>query len=657
MNIKGPPSPPPPPSTFLSFTHYYKMNNSLPTRRLNACERCRTRKSKCDSLLPSCASCKKAGVECVNKDRATGRAYTRDYVNSLEHRLKAIEQSENESSTLWNDADATKVDPTDDSDPDILDDSSEPIDNLKEHENSVIANLARHFLMKNTATITAYNYYLLSQLAKRYFRWINGPLPVLHESVFSFQLENCYHHPQNASISDWFQVKMVIAIALASIARPSSDLSNLAHGFWKSAHKPDDRDGGLQALQNILLESHYTLLVPKAGNLFRVFAAAFPLIIEMGLYSACPTRMDNLDSLTLDLHTRLFWTWYCIDRMLTMVTGRVKTIADPDISTRMPITFHDSFITLHGIRSGPNCQLKMAQMILISLCRLQSEISDNLYSSTPPHALAYWSWSMYDKLRSWRAALSYSTAMVTHDWMNLQFNTSVVFLFRPSPHRLCPSIQALHVALHSATEVIRLTHAMYHDLVALFPRIAMQNLFMSGIVLVGSASKLPNHPCAVNIYSHVQTCTVMLERLLPALEPGANDWMVTAFKNASSSIPQGHRTTNPAGNCIWSHIAQAQYPASMPLPSPIDGCSIPLQINRPFLPHYRFFQSSHDHYYAHDIASSSSPESLNRSDFIPTTIARSFPVSIFAPIPDIEKLNAELDRWFLYPYLKEYFYI
>lgn len=61
------------------------------TRSISACQRCRTRKTRCDQKFPSCTSCLKAGVECVGIDAATGREIPRSYVSHLEERVAQLE--------------------------------------------------------------------------------------------------------------------------------------------------------------------------------------------------------------------------------------------------------------------------------------------------------------------------------------------------------------------------------------------------------------------------------------------------------------------------------------------------------------------------------------------------------------------------------------
>ncbi len=49
-------------------------------RNVSACNRCRLRKNRCDQRLPSCASCEKAGVDCVGYDPITKREIPRRLV-------------------------------------------------------------------------------------------------------------------------------------------------------------------------------------------------------------------------------------------------------------------------------------------------------------------------------------------------------------------------------------------------------------------------------------------------------------------------------------------------------------------------------------------------------------------------------------------------
>lgn len=60
-------------------------------RSISACIRCRLRKTRCDQKFPSCSACKKADVECMGIDAATGREIPRSYVTHLEDRVAMLE--------------------------------------------------------------------------------------------------------------------------------------------------------------------------------------------------------------------------------------------------------------------------------------------------------------------------------------------------------------------------------------------------------------------------------------------------------------------------------------------------------------------------------------------------------------------------------------
>lgn len=49
-------------------------------RNVSACNRCRSRKNRCDQRLPACLSCEKAGVRCVGYDPITKREIPRRYL-------------------------------------------------------------------------------------------------------------------------------------------------------------------------------------------------------------------------------------------------------------------------------------------------------------------------------------------------------------------------------------------------------------------------------------------------------------------------------------------------------------------------------------------------------------------------------------------------
>lgn len=476
-----------------------------------------------------------------------------------------------------------------------------------EKENMANARLGQDFLkqgrrnnLRNRITdITAYDYDLVTRLAKRYFKWMNSAHPVLHECMFHLQLERYRKNPKEAALIDRFQVNMVIAIALASIRRPHlsiSEIGRIAHDFWISATELRVRvlfGYGIEKLQNILLLLQYTLLVPKAGNLWQLAGLAIRFATEMGLYAE-PNPSQDFDPLSLDLRRRIFWTCYCIDRILSTVMGRPIGIPDSWISAKCPSLVEDRLVTVHGILPGPQCYLKVAQIQQIRIYRLQSEIHQYLYAPSnlkklPQEDISTWTWQMYDQLRLWRSSFCLPTPLITKEWTELEFHIAVVLLFRPSPNRTKLSNEALHVAFHSAGEVMKLVKTMHRELSAVFSWLTVQNLFMCGLTFVNSLKELVerrnSHQLCISfveIFLQIQSCTAMLETL-SALEAGANERIRNAFEMISSNVLKYITSIAPSlpqydshERCIWSQIAKLDN-LSISRPTQIQNTSIPVQ--------------------------------------------------------------------------------
>ena len=61
------------------------------TRTAQACDRCRSKKIRCDGLHPCCSQCASVGFECKTSDKLSRRAFPRGYTESLEKRVRQLE--------------------------------------------------------------------------------------------------------------------------------------------------------------------------------------------------------------------------------------------------------------------------------------------------------------------------------------------------------------------------------------------------------------------------------------------------------------------------------------------------------------------------------------------------------------------------------------
>lgn len=69
---------------------------SSQTRIAQACDRCRSKKIRCDGIRPCCSQCANVGFECKTSDKLSRRAFPRGYTESLEERVRVLEQETRE---------------------------------------------------------------------------------------------------------------------------------------------------------------------------------------------------------------------------------------------------------------------------------------------------------------------------------------------------------------------------------------------------------------------------------------------------------------------------------------------------------------------------------------------------------------------------------
>ncbi|CAK7565152.1 MAG: DNA-binding transcription factor cat8 [Sporothrix epigloea] len=68
-----------------------KVGVSSQSRIAQACDRCRSKKIRCDGIRPCCSQCANVGFECRTSDKLSRRAFPRGYTESLEERVRQLE--------------------------------------------------------------------------------------------------------------------------------------------------------------------------------------------------------------------------------------------------------------------------------------------------------------------------------------------------------------------------------------------------------------------------------------------------------------------------------------------------------------------------------------------------------------------------------------
>lgn len=82
-----------------------KVGNSAQSRVAQACDRCRSKKIRCDGVRPTCSQCATVGFECRTSDKLSRRAFPRGYTESLEERVRQLETEVRELKDLLDEKD------------------------------------------------------------------------------------------------------------------------------------------------------------------------------------------------------------------------------------------------------------------------------------------------------------------------------------------------------------------------------------------------------------------------------------------------------------------------------------------------------------------------------------------------------------------------
>ena len=82
-----------------------KVGSNCQSRIAQACDRCRSKKIRCDGVRPSCTQCTNVGFECKTSDKLSRRAFPRGYTESLEERVRLLEAEVRELKELLDEKD------------------------------------------------------------------------------------------------------------------------------------------------------------------------------------------------------------------------------------------------------------------------------------------------------------------------------------------------------------------------------------------------------------------------------------------------------------------------------------------------------------------------------------------------------------------------
>ncbi|KAH9867047.1 hypothetical protein IAQ61_007638 [Plenodomus lingam] len=389
-----------------------KVGTSCQSRIAQACDRCRSKKIRCDGIRPSCTQCTNVGFECKTSDKLSRRAFPRGYTESLEERVRVLEAEVRELKELLDEKDE-KIDmlsrmhshsstahanirrPSLHSPvlSENREESQERDDTFKVQQAPLLlddANNDSYFVGSSSGRTLVEAFKQKAQETGRLFTDIDSdaffgagakrtaPDTSTHTVSFkapprlvSDQMVNIFfqewaplfpilHRPTFLSLYEQYVGSPETTTDKKSIA-----MLNLVFGI--SALSSDPRDGQdvdsfeaqwQSAVESFMMQNDVaTLQCLVLAQIFCLLKADYSRLLKFkGLSIGLSQRLGlhqsqkrfALDALTSETRKKVFWSLYTVDCLSAAHLGLPKLIREEDVHCEYPVDADDEYITEKG---------------------------------------------------------------------------------------------------------------------------------------------------------------------------------------------------------------------------------------------------------------------------------------------------------------------
>ncbi|OIW28584.1 hypothetical protein CONLIGDRAFT_681533 [Coniochaeta ligniaria NRRL 30616] len=256
----------------------------------------------------------------------------------------------------------------------------------------------------------------------------------------------------------------------------------------------------LENLEAMLLLSIYQLRSPTGPGIWWMIGTTMRHCLDCGLHR----KSTNTSPLFDQRRKRIFWTAYMLERSVARTVGRPYTVADREIDVALPANIDDSLETDEEITSAIAESLEnpgqitslTAAIHIIQLQQLESRISktvcrvDKPITSISPRKIT----KLRDSLDEWKSNIpevhdSGSTEekqpYLTSDYYMIQYHKALLLLFLPFLPSLTPAHPDFRQVTHSAGQICQLYKRLHDNQSYIsFSLLALHANFVAGLVMV-----------------------------------------------------------------------------------------------------------------------------------------------------------------------------
>ncbi|TID23839.1 hypothetical protein CANINC_003131 [Pichia inconspicua] len=435
-----------------------------------ACCSCQKRRKKCDSKYPSCSACEKLGLECTFIYHPTGREIRKDYLESLETKIKELESQvytcKPSSSSTSNFSDrinsespsisfvsGIKYPPTLKENKDLTDEvgfitlnaAGDPYYigetsaySIAKAINSSIDCYSSNYT-KNEAHISVpedelpFKFPCLQvaeELFNCYKRSVHCQYPFLDWSFAEKCFDIIIVKKSQDKFANFF-IFMIFAIA-SQIQNTSNNnkSSRYTKAYYIKAFETANfvfEVASLRTVQAFLLIAVFSQKMPDGVSGWQAIGLAIRTSIVLGLhrkaYKKRNESMTNEQLALQDLKSRVFWSAYGIERINGLVLGRPFSISDTDIDAPFPIENKETMVACH----------------VVKLRRIQSNIYTFIYKPVQimdqPNEIDATRVEILLELNEWMRTFPYKdnalSTFETSNWSLISYHNSILLLLRP----------------------------------------------------------------------------------------------------------------------------------------------------------------------------------------------------------------------------------
>ncbi|RDW62848.1 fungal-specific transcription factor-containing protein [Coleophoma crateriformis] len=428
-----------------------KVGQNAQSRIAQACDRCRSKKIRCDGIRPCCSQCASVGFNCQTSDKLSRRAFPRGYTESLEERVRSLEGEIRELKDLLEEREEkidmlskmhsnrrpslssavnspisieSKKEATPPPKEDVFRVQASPqlqgaesrdqyfmgpssgmafVDALKrriqESGKSLAGlNMSAYLNVKGNCSAVRSSSPLSNSAPPRIFsdRCVNiffqewAPLfPVLHKPTFLRLYEEFISDPtQVTNRHKLAQLYLVFGIAGVSSDIPDREHIAYCEEQWKASLDAILMENTLATLQCLILALLYCISKSDYNRLQHYKGIAVGLSHRLGLHQN--QKRFSFGALTMETRKKVFWTLYTVDCFSAALLGLPKLLKEEDIHAEYPSDTDDEYVTEKGFQPTlPGEYTKISSALaLFRASRILSKVLDQNYPAATTHELS-----------------------------------------------------------------------------------------------------------------------------------------------------------------------------------------------------------------------------------------------------------------------------